>query len=137
MKPIKSYTNLYDLKPILTPKTLKEKLLNAYNETQDLSIYTTMVMLDRDDIDMLLQALELSPKDTKNRTRLTGKYFVNNWEFDQLHITEAEKEELIKREVVMELATKLYEFINVEDFDKNGDSFITEYKLDLNIEINK
>lgn len=137
MKPIKSYTNLYDLKPILTPKTLKEKLLNAYNETHDLSIYTTMVILDRDDIDMLLQALELSPKDNKNRTRLTGKYFVNNWEFDQLHITEAEKEELIKREVVMELATKLYEFINVEDFDKNGDSFITEYKLDLNIEINK
>lgn len=137
MKPIKSYTNLYDLKPILTPKTLKEKLLNAYNDTHDLSIYTTMVILDRDDIDMLLQALELSPKDNKNRTRLTGKYFVNNWEFDQLHITKAEKEELIKREVVMELATKLYEFINVEDFDKNGDSFITEYKLDLNIEINK
>lgn len=137
MKPIKSYTNLYDLKPILTPKTLKEKLLNAYNETQDLSIYTTMVILDRDDIDMLLQALELSPKDNKNRTRLTGKYFVNNWEFDQLHITKAEKEELIKREVVMELATKLYEFINVEDFEKNDDSFITEYRLDLNIEINK
>lgn len=137
MKPIKSYTNLYDLKPILTPKTLKEKLLNAYNDTHDLSVYNTMVILDRDDIDMLLQALELSPKDNKNRTRLTGKYFVNNWEFDQLLITKAEKEELIKREVVMELATKLYEFINVEDFDKNGDSFITEYKLDLNIEINK
>lgn len=137
MKPIKSYTNLYDLKPILTPKTLKEKLLNAYNDTHDLSVYNTMVILDRDDIDMLLQALELSPKDNKNRTRLTGKYFVNNWEFDQLHITKAEKEELIKREVVMELATKLYEFINVEDFDKNDDSFITEYKLDLNIEINK
>ncbi len=137
MKPIKSYTNLYDLKPVLTPKTLKEKLLNAYNDTHDLSVYKTMVILDRDDIDMLLQALELSPKDTKNRTRLTGKYFVNNWEFDQLHITKTEKEELIKREVVMELATKLYEFINVEDFDKNDDSFITEYKLDLNIEINK
>lgn len=137
MKPIKSYTNLYDLKPILTPKTLKEKLLNAYNDTHDLSVYNTMVILDRDDIDMLLQALELSPKNNKNRTRLTGKYFVNNWEFDQLHITKAEKEELIKREVVMELATKLYEFINIEDFDKNGDSFITEYKLDLNIEINK
>ena len=96
-----------------------------------------MVILDRDDIDMLLQALELSPKDNKNRARLTGKYFVNNWEFDQLHITRTEKEELIKREVVIELATKLYEFINVEDFDKNNDSFITEYKLDLNIEINK
>lgn len=137
MKPIKSYTNLYDLKPVITPNTLKEKLLNAYNDTHDLAAYKTMVMLDRDDIDMLLQALELSPKDNKNRTRLTGKYFVNNWEFDQLHITKAEKEELIKREVVMELATKLYEFINVEDFDKNGDSFITEYKLDLNIEINK
>ena len=137
MKPIKSYTNLYDLKPILTPKTLKEKLLNAYNETHDLSIYKTMVILDRDEIDMLLQALDLSPKDNKNRTHLTGKYFVNNWEFDQLHITKAEKEELIKREVVMELATKLYEFIDVEDFNKNDDSFITEYKLDINIEINK
>ncbi len=137
MKPIKSYTNLYDLKPILIPKTLKEKLLNAYNDTHDLSVYKTMVILDRDEIDMLLQALDLSPKDNKNRTRLTSKYFVNNWEFDQLHITKTEKEELIKREVVMELATKLYEFINVEDFDKNDDSFITEYKLDLNIEINK
>lgn len=137
MKPIKSYTNLYDLKPILTPKTLKEKLLNAYNETHDLSIYKTMVILDRDDIDMLLQALELSPKDNKNRTRLTGKYFVNNWEFDQLHITEKEKEELIKREIVMELATKLYEFVEIDDLIKNEDSFITEYKLDLNLEINK
>ena len=137
MKPIKSYTNLYDLKPILIPKTLKEKLLNAYNDTHDLSVYKTMVILDRDEIDMLLQALDLSPKDNKNRTRLTSKYFVNNWEFDQLHITKTEKEELIKREVVMELATKLYEFVNVEDFNKNDDSFITEYKLDLNIEINK
>lgn len=137
MKPIKSYTNLYDLKPVITPKTLKEKLLNAYNDTHDLGAHKTMVMLDRDDIDMLLQALELGPKDNKNRTRLTGRYFVNNWEFDQLYISEKEKEELIKREVVMELSTKLYEFINVEDFDKNDDSFITEYKLDLNIEINK
>lgn len=137
MKPIKSYTNLYDLKPVITPKTLKEKLLNAYNDTHDLGVYTAMVILDRDDIDMLLQALELSPKDNKNRTRLTGKYFVNNWEFDQLHITKKEKEELIKREVVMELATKLYDFIDVEDFDKNDDSFITEYRLDMNIEINK
>jgi hypothetical protein len=137
MKPIKSYTNLEELRPVITPKTLKEKLLNAYNDTHDLNIYKTMVMLDRDDIDMLLQALDLSPKDNKNRTRLTGKYFVNNWEFDQLHITEKEKEELIKREVVMELATKLYEFIDVEDFDKKDDSFITEYKLDINIEINK
>lgn len=137
MKPIKSYTNLYDLKPVITPKTLKEKLLNAYNETHDLSVYKTMVILDRDDIDMLLQALELSPKDNKNRTRLTGKYFVNNWEFDQLHITEKEKEELIKREIVMELATKLYEFVEIDDLIKNEDSFITEYKLDLNLEINK
>jgi hypothetical protein len=136
MKPIKSYTNLEELRPVITPKTLKEKLLNAYNDTHDLSVYKTMVILDRDDIDMLLQALELSPKDSKNRTHLTGKYFVNNWEFEQLHITKKEKEELIKREVVMELATKLYEFINVEDFNKNDDSFITEYKLDLNIEIN-
>lgn len=137
MKPIKSYTNLYDLKPVLTPKTLKEKLLNVYKETHDLSIYKTMVILDRDDIDMLLQVLELSPKDNKNRTRLTGKYFVNNWEFDQLHITEKEKEELIKREIVMELATKLYEFVEIDDLIKNEDSFITEYKLDLNLEINK
>lgn len=137
MKPIKSYTNLDEIKPIITPKTLKEKLLSAYKDTHDLGVYTTMVILDRDDIDMLLQALELSPKDNKNRTRLTGKYFVNNWEFDQLHITKKEKEELIKREVVMELATKLYDFIDVEDFDKNDDSFITEYKLDMNIEINK
>lgn len=137
MKPIKSYTNLDEIKPIITPKTLKEKLLNAYNDTHDLSVYKTMVILDRDEIDMLLQALELSPKNNKNRTRLTGKYFVNNWEFDQLHITKKEKEELVKREVVMELATKLYDFINVEDFDKNDDSFITEYKLDINIEINK
>ena len=94
-------------------------------------------MLDHNDIDVLLQALKVSPKESKDRTRLTGKYFVNNWEFDQLCITEKEKEELIKREVVMELATKLYEFIDVEDFDKNNDSFITEYKLDINIEINK
>lgn len=137
MKPIKSYTNLYDLKPVLTPKTLKEKLLNAYNDTHDLIVYKTMVMLDRDDIDMLLQALELSPKDNKNRTRLTGRYFVNNWAFDQLHITEKEKEELIKREIIMELATKLYEFVEIDDLIKNEDSFITEYKLDLNLEINK
>lgn len=137
MKPIKSYTNLYDLRPILTPKTLKEKLLSAYYDTHDLDAYKTMVMLDRDDVDMLLQALELNPKSNKNRTRLTGKYFVNNWEFDQLHITEKEKEELIKREVVMELATKLYEFVEINDLIKNEDSFITEYKLDLNLEINK
>lgn len=137
MKPIKSYTNLYDLRPILTPKTLKEKLLSAYYDTHDLDVYKTMVMLDRDDVDMLLQALELNPKSNKNRTRLTGKYFVNNWEFDQLHITEKEKEELIKREVVMELATKLYEFVEINDLIKNEDSFITEYKLDLNLEINK
>ena len=137
MKPIKSYTNLEELRPVITPRTLKEKLSNAYNDTHELGAHKSMVMLDRDDIDILLQALELSPKDSKNRTRLTGKYFVNNWEFDQLHITKKEKEELIKREVVMELATKLYEFIGVEDFDKNDDSFITEYKLDINIEINK
>lgn len=137
MKPIKSYTNLDEIKPIITPKTLKEKLLSAYNDTHDLSVYKTMVILDRDDIDMLLQALKVSPKESKDRAHLTGKYFVNNWEFAQLRITEKEKEELIKREVVMELATKLYDFIDIEDFDKNDDSFITEYKLDLNIEINK
>ena len=61
MKPIKSYTNLYDLKPVLTPKTLKEKLLSAYYDTHDLGVYKTMVMLDHDDVDMLLQALELCP----------------------------------------------------------------------------
>ena len=137
MKPIKSYTTLDEIKPVIMSRTLKEKLLNAYNDTHELGAYKSMVILDRDDIDMILQALELSPKDNKNRTRLTGKYFVNNWEFDQLHITKKEKEELIKREVVMELATKLYEFIDVEDFNKNDDSFITEYKLDINIEINK
>ena len=137
MKPIKSYTNLYEIKPTIIPHNLKDKLLDAYKNTAQSDINRTMVMLDHNDIDMLLQALKVSPKESKDRTRLTGKYFVNNWEFDQLRITEKEKEELIKREVVMELATKLYEFINVEDFDKNGDSFITEYKLDLNIEINK
>ncbi len=137
MKPIKSYTNLDEIKPVITPKTLKEKLLNAYNDTHELGAYKSMVMLDHNDTDILLQALNASPKDNKNRTHLTGKYFVNNWEFDQLPITKTEKEELIKREVVMELATKLYEFIDVEDFDKNDDSFITEYKLDMNIEINK
>jgi hypothetical protein len=137
MKPIKSYTNLYEIKPTIIPHNLKDKLLDAYKNTAQSDINRTMVMLDHNDIDMLLQALKVSPKDSKDRTRLTGKYFVNNWEFDQLRITEKEKEELIKREVVMELATKLYEFIDVEDFDKNDDSFITEYKLDLNIEINK
>ena len=137
MKPIKSYTNLYEIKPTIIPHNLKDKLLDAYENTDQSSINRTMVMLDHNDIDVLLQALNVSPKESKDRTRLTGKYFVNNWEFDQLHITKAEKEELIKREVVMELATKLYEFIDVEDFDKNNDSFITEYKLDINIEINK
>ena len=137
MKPIKSYTNLYEIKPTIIPHNLKDKLLDAYENTDQSSINRTMVMLDHNDIDVLLQALKVSPKESKDRTRLTGKYFVNNWEFDQLCITEKEKEELIKREVVMELATKLYEFIDVEDFDKNNDSFITEYKLDINIEINK
>lgn len=137
MKPIKSYTNLYEIKPTIIPHNLKDKLLDAYKNTAQSDINKTMVMLDHNDIDVLLQALRVNPKDSKDRTRLTGKYFVNNWEFDQLRITKKEKEELIKREVVMELATKLYEFIDVEDFDKNDDSFITEYKLDINIEINK
>jgi predicted nucleotide-binding protein (sugar kinase/HSP70/actin superfamily) len=137
MKPIKAYTNLEELRPVIMPHTLDDKLTQAYDDTTGADWNRAAVLLTHNEIDMILQALKVCPKNVKDRTRLTGKYYVNNWEFNNLRITEKEKEELIKREVVMELATKLYEFINVEDFDKNDNSFITEYKLDLNIEINK
>lgn len=137
MKPIKAYTNLEELRPVIMPHTLEDKLTQAYDDTIGTDWNRAAVLLTHNEIDMILQALKVCPKNVKDRTRLTGKYYVNNWEFSNLRITEKEKEELIKREVVMELATKLYEFIAVEDFDENDDSFITEYKLDLNIEINK
>ena len=137
MKPIKAYTNLEELRPVIMPHTLEDKLTQAYDDTSGADWNRAAVFLTHSEIDIILQALKVCPKEVKNRTRLTGKYYVNNWEFSNLRITQEEKDELIKREIVAELATKLHEFVEMEHLNKNDDLFITEYKLDLNIEINK